>query len=694
MSIDERIQCLTQSQSPYVLEALNSPVKWWGWCSRAFEKAISEDKPLLIDIGAGWCHWCHVMDETTYKDPEVVQLINNYFIPIKVDRDERPDIDRRYQEAALLITGQGGWPLTVFATPKGEVIYVGTYFPPRDDMGLPGMVRVLRAVLDAYRNRRDQISELIKEVGNAIANSYASTTIVEDLDVSVVDDVVVNVVDTYDHEHGGFGTAPKFPQVTYHALLLYRGFYTGNAVINIVRETLIKMGRGGIYDQLGGGFHRYSVDSGWLIPHFEKLLIDNAELLMNYSETYAVTMDNELRDVGMGIINYVNNTLANPNGGYYASQDADVDFRDEGGYYKWSVDELRSLLSNDEFNVIYWYFGIFRFRDGKKAILHRALSIDEVANKLGINIDTAKSLLNSAINKMIDARDRRKSPRVDTTIYAGWSSAMAIAYAMAGDYMGIEDLINHSLRTVDFIMNNMYRSDGLRRAYRCNVLSLPGLLEDYSYTLLATLMAYSHTGNRKYLEFAIKLGNDIVNKFRAADGGFYDTDMPDEPMTLKVKPIADTPNWSPNSLALIALMNLYRVTGIDKFGKEVGNGVKALYPLAMRYGPAAASYFIALDWYLRDPPKVVIVGDADDNFMRLLKTALSIFRPGKLVVPIINDYVNDLIVDSSMRAMINEYRRRKVALAYVCAYSACTTPISNEETLRSVLTSFMRDKYS
>ena len=691
--IDERIQCLTQSRSPYVLEALNSPVKWWGWCSRAFEKAISEDKPLLIDIGAGWCHWCHVMDETTYKDPEVVQLINNYFIPIKVDRDERPDIDRRYQEAALLITGQGGWPLTVFATPRGEVIYVGTYFPPRDAMGLPGMARVLMAVLDAYRNKKDQINELIKEVNKAIANSYIST-VIEDLDVGAIDDMVVKIVDMYDREYGGFGTIPKFPQVTYHALLLYRGFYVGNTIVNVVRETLIRMGRGGIYDQLGGGFHRYSVDRGWLIPHFEKLLIDNAELLMNYSETYAVTMDNELQDIGAGIINYVNNTLVNPDGGYYASQDADVDFRDEGGYYRWSVNELRNLLSEEEFNVIYWYFGVYKFQGGEKAVLHRAMSIEEVANKLGINIDVVRSLLDSAVSKMINSRSQRKSPRVDTTIYAGWSSAMAIAYAMANDYMSIKGVIEHSLKTIDFIMDNMYRDDGLRRAYRCNVLSLPGLLEDYSYTLLAALMAYSHTGSRKYLEFAIKLGNDIIDRFRAPDGGFYDTDMPDEPMTLRIKPIADTPNWSPNSLALIALMNLYRATGIEKIGREVSNGVRALYPLATRYGPAAASYFIALDWYLRDPPRVVIVGDASDDFMRLLKTALSTFRPGKLVMPIINDDVSDLIVDASMKAMMSEYRRRGRALAYVCAYSACTTPISNEETLRNVLTNFMRDRYA
>ncbi|BDR91485.1 thioredoxin domain-containing protein [Vulcanisaeta souniana] len=693
MDFDERIRCLTQSQSPYVLETLNSPVKWWGWCAKAFERAVNEDKPLLIDIGAGWCHWCHVMDETTYKDLEVVQLINDYFIPIKVDRDERPDIDRRYQEAALLIAGQGGWPLTAFATPKGEVIYAGTYFPPRDDMGLPGMVRVLRAVLDAYRSKRDQIGELVREINNAITSSYVSITI-EDLDTGVVDEVVTKIMDMYDHEHGGFGMAPKFPQVTYHALLLYRGFYTGNAIINIVRETLIGMGRGGIYDQLGGGFHRYSVDSDWLMPHFEKLLIDNAELLMNYSEAYAVTMDNELREIGAGIINYVNGTLANPDGGYYASQDADADFRDEGGYYKWSVDELRGLLSNDEFNVIYWYFGVFRFQGNEKVVLHRALGIEEVANKLGISIDMTRSLLNSAISKMINARSQRKNPRIDTTIYAGWSSAMSIAYTMASDYMGINDVIEHSLKTVDFIMNNMYRNDGLRRAFRCNTLSLPGLLEDYSYTLLAALVAYSHTGNRKYLEFAIKLGNDIVDKFRAPDSGFYDTDMPDEPMTLRIKPIADTPNWSPNSLALIALMNLYRVTGIDKFSKEVNNGIRALYSLAMRYGTATSSYFIALDWYLRDPPKVVIVGDANDDFMRLLKTALRTFRPGKLVIPIISDSVDDLLMDNSIRAMVNEYRRKGSPLAYVCAYSACTTPIVNEETLRNVLTDFMRDRYA
>ncbi|GAB6946959.1 thioredoxin domain-containing protein [Vulcanisaeta sp. JCM 16161] len=632
------------------------------------------------------------MDETTYKDPEVVQLINDYFIPIKIDRDERPDIDRRYQEAALLIAGQGGWPLTVFATPKGEAIYAGTYFPPRDVMGLPGMVRVLRAVLDAYRSKRDQLNELIKQVNDAIMSSYVST-VIGDVNVGVIDEVLTKIIDMYDNEYGGFSTAPKFPQVTYHALLLYRGFYVSNAVINIVHDTLIRMGRGGIYDQLGGGFHRYSVDRAWLIPHFEKLLIDNAELLMNYAETYTVTGDDELRSISLGIINYVNSTLANAEGGYYASQDADVDFKDEGGYYKWSIDELRSLLSNDEFNVAYWYFGIFKFQSGEKAVLHRALSIEEVANKLGINADQARILLGSVIKKLIDTRSSRKSPRVDTTIYAGWSSAMAVAYALAGDYLGIST-INYSLRAVDFIMNKMYINGELRRAFRCNVLSMPGLLEDYSYALLAAITAYSHTGNRRYLEFAVRLGYDIINKFEAPDGGFYDTTMPDIPMAQRIKPIGDTPNWSPNSLALIALMNLYRVTGINRFRRGVDNGIRALYPLAVRYGPGAASYFIALDWYLRDPPKVVIIGDEDNEFMRLLNVALSTFRPGKLVIPIINDSVDDLIMDESVRAMINEYRKRRVTLAYVCAYTACSMPISDDEKLRNLITSFMRDKYN
>ncbi len=692
---DSRLNCIMRSRSPYVLEALKSPVKWWGWCKEAFEVAGREDKPVLLDIGASWCHWCHVMDEETYGDPEVARVINENFIPIKVDRDERPDIDRRYQEAALLISGQGGWPLTVFLTPTGDVMFTGTYFPPRDKAGLPGMVRVLNAVLDAYRNKRGQVDEIAREVRRTVSSGIQGGTIAEgnEPDPSVIGSIVTSILDMYDNEHGGFGAAPKFPQPTFHALLLQRGFYEGKALINVVTRTLISMGSGGVYDQIGGGFHRYSVDQEWMIPHFEKLLIDNAELLINYAEAYAMTGNGEVKAIGTGIAQYLNGELRNPEGGYYSSQDADVDPGDEGGYYRWSIDELRSVLTPEEYQLVYWYYGVFRFQHGEKAVLHIAMPLKDAAKHIGISEEEARALLDNAVKKLREARNRRKAPKVDTTIYAGWSAAAAMADMAAYDYLEL-DTLGHALKTVDFIMDKLYINGELHRAYRCSVLNLPGYLDDYAYSLLGALMAYSHTGSRKYLEFSLRLGYDILGKFEASDGGFYDTYLSEDIglTSIRVKPIHDTPNWSPNALALMGMYYLHKVTGLGEFKGAFDRGIKALYQSALSSGASAASYFINLDWYFANPPTVVVIGD-DEQFKALWQTALKTYRPGKLVIPIPGDEVLDLIKDEAILGMVREQRRKGEGLAFVCAHTACSMPINKAEDLGQVIASFMIDKY-
>lgn len=691
MSLDEeRRRCLAQSKSPFILDALNSPVKWWTWCREALEVAKSSGKPILLDIGASWCHWCHVMDETTYRDPEVVSLINENFIAIKVDRDERPDIDRRYQEASLIVSGQAGWPLTVFLTPDGEVIYSGTYFPPRDQGNLPGMVTVIKAVLEAYRERRDEVLNYASQIKRVLSVLPKPS---EDLDLSSAEMVLVRIVESYDHENGGFGSAPKFPQVTYHSLLLYRGYYEDESFVRIVVRTLRRMGMGGIHDQLGGGFHRYSTDPEWLIPHFEKILVDNAELLVNYSETYALTKDEYLREVGLGIVRFMDDELKNEEGGFYASQDADVDVHDEGGYFRWSIDELRAILTQEEFKVVERYFGLNRFPPTEKAVLHIADTVGGVAKSLGLSEERTREILHTAIEKLREARKMRRKPRVDTTIYTGWSSMGAIAYALAHDYLGSPTL-EHSIKTMDFIMSRLHGDEGLRRFYREGEVGGRGLLDDYAYTLNASICAFEHTGDPRYLSFAIKLSEEL-RRFEAEDGGFYDNPDTEDVglLSVRVKPIGDTPNWSPSSLAIVGLDRLSRITGNDEYRKMAERALKALYPLALRYGASAASYFIALEWHYLEPPKVVVVGEPDDeNFRNLWRIALSTFRPGKLVIPILDPGVGDLIKDETLRYIIGEYRRSREARAYVCAYTACSMPVKDEE-LSNLINTFMRDKY-
>ncbi|MEM4755400.1 thioredoxin domain-containing protein, partial [Pyrobaculum sp.] len=355
----DREACLRRSTSPFVLDGLRSKVQWWAWCEEAFQKAKAEDKPILVDVGAVWCHWCHVIDETTYNDDEIADIINKHFVPIKVDRDERPDVDRRLQEYAVLVSGQSGWPLTVFMTPEGEVIWAATYLPPRDYGGLPGMAKVLRAVLEAYRTKKGDIKKMAEDLSKEIAAWHNPSE--AELDRSVQLDILASLAASFDEEYGGFGTAPKFPPITQLDLLLLRHFYDGKSVYGkMAHATLRAMARGGVYDQLGGGFFRYSTDRLWLIPHYEKLLVDNAELLSLYARAYAHFGDQLYRKTAAGIIKWLDEFMRDPGGGYYASQDADVD-GEEGAYYRWTEDELKEALG-DLFPKAAEMFGLYEFK--------------------------------------------------------------------------------------------------------------------------------------------------------------------------------------------------------------------------------------------------------------------------------------------------------------------------------------------
>lgn len=656
---------MTGSGSPYLLKAARSPVNWWGWCSEAFELARRENKPVLVDVGASWCHWCNVMDESTYDDPEVARIINESFVPIKVDRDERPDIDKILQGVASSLSGQAGWPLTVFLTPSGKAIFAGTYFPPRDSMGLPGMPRVLEAVLKAYGGGG----------GVSISGAQTAGDHVDRVDLSAINGVLLRIMDMYDEEHGGFGSFPKFPQVTFHALLLYRGFYSNSTFIDAVVRTLEAMGRGGVRDQLGGGFHRYSVDDAWLIPHFEKLLIDNAELSMNYIEAFAATGSEYLKYVAVDTLNYINSVLGDDEGGYYSSQGADSG-GEEGGYYKWSMEELASILTQEELQLVYEHFGLNRFPSGEKAVLH-----------VPRDSSTGDSeALRAAINKMRIAREGREKPPVDHTIYANSTAAAAVAGLAAGNYVD-PAFADRALAAVGFLASRLINDGLVRRGYRNGKLLGPGYLDDQAYTVLALLSAFQRTGDRKYLELAVACGRGL-RAFMSGQGLLYSIQDGDAALRVPIDPLGDSPNWSPASIAVLAMDVLSRiVSGAPSPDAEAV--IKALYGEAVRFGPFAASFFVAVGDHFLDPPRVVIVGSGDEKFEELHEAALSVFRPGKLVIPVRGDSLDDLVMDGSIKAMV----RRGGTAAYVCAYSQCSMPIDDPIKLRLLITDFARDRY-
>jgi len=445
---------LKDSASPYLRSAAHQPIDWHEWGDAAFARAKVEDKPILLDIGAVWCHWCHVIDRESYENPEIAKIINELFISVKVDRDERPDVDSRYQAAISLISRQGGWPLTGFLLPDGRPFYGGTYFPPEDQMGRPGMKRVLLAVADAYKNKRDEILRTAESLADAVSQSEMFQGARAEFDLSVVDAQIRSITQQFDIKNGGFGTAPKFPHSSAIDLVLERYQQSKERhLLAIAETTLQKMARGGVYDQLAGGFHRYSVDEKWLVPHFEKMSYDNSELLRNYVHAATLSTGNAweapLSDTAQGIVLWVMKDLSDQeNGGFYASQDADYSLDDDGDFFTWTLDEVRAVLTPEESRVIELYYDVEphgeMHHDPAKNVLWIARGFNEIAQILNRDPDDVVTFKLQAEAKMMKARLKRPIPYVDKTMYAAWNAMFVSAFLEA----------SHSLITTQEIAGN------------------------------------------------------------------------------------------------------------------------------------------------------------------------------------------------------------------------------------------------
>jgi uncharacterized protein YyaL (SSP411 family) len=662
---DVRLSCLKATKSPFVLEGLHSPVKWWGWCREAIEAAKALDRPVLVDVGAVWCHWCHVMDETTYSDPEVASFINEHFIPIKVDRDERPDVDRRLQGMAQLISGQSGWPLTVFMTPDGEVVWAATHLPPRDVGRTPGMLTILKAVLEAYRGKRGEIAKFAEELRREVETWHSPAP--GELEREVQLELLTALASSFDAEYGGFGGAPKFPPIAQLELLLMRYFYDGVGLYRKMAEaTLDAMVLGGVYDHLLGGFFRYSTDRMWLIPHYEKLLIDNAELLAIYAEAYALFRKPLYLRTARGIVAWLDEFMRKPGGGYYASQDADVE-GEEGGYYRWALDELKEA-AGDLWPLAVEHFGLLdvEWPEGKATL--RVAKPAEGAE------------VEELYRRLLAARRRRRPPRVDTTVYSGWSCAAARAELMAARLAGVGEW-RHAVDTVDFVMAEMWDGKSLAHGWRDGAAVGKATVEDYGHCILAVLEAYARSRQLKYLDWGLELADTLTLRFLDA-GGFRDVEEVDPVVATPHYPFLDTPNFSGNAVSAIALTLLSMVTGRQDLQGASGKALRVLFGKLRRVGPSAAGLAIAVDLYLMEPPRTV-VGDAP----ALAETALSTYRPWHLAVPVAAGEWP--YPEQSIKAMLRGPR----PAAYVCAGMACSMPLTEPEKLRENILEFRKEVY-
>ena len=532
---------LENAASSYLRSAGHQPVQWHPWGSEAFERAQSQNKPILLDIGAVWCHWCHVMDRESYEDAELARVINEHYIAIKVDRDERPDVDVRYQAAVSAISGQGGWPLTAFLTPDGRPYFGGTYFPRDDRYGRPGFGRVLLTMAQVWRERREEALESAASVMGAIEHNESFSGRGGELALSLVDKIAASALAQFDARNGGFGSQPKFPHPAALDLLLEIAMNRGNNEARTAfTVTLEKMARGGVYDQLAGGFHRYSVDERWVVPHFEKMLYDNTELLRNYVHGFQSFVREDFRQTALEIVAWLDAVMTDrERGGFYASQDADINLDDDGDYFTWTLDEARPLLTADELAIasLYWDIGELgdMHHNPARNVLHRNHSLDEVAARTGKPLEEARSLIGSAHRKLLTSRITRPTPFIDQTLYTGWNAMAVTAYLETARVLRTATTQNFALLTLNRLLNEAW--DGNSSLYHVIAYPqgapppqrIPGTLDDYAFTVHACIDGWLAGGEMRFYHAAIKLADAMISRFydRTA-GAFYDAAEPSD----------------------------------------------------------------------------------------------------------------------------------------------------------------------
>ena len=684
---------------------MHQPIRWHEWGEEAFGAAKRENKPILLDIGAVWCHWCHVMDRESYDNPEIAAIINEHFIAIKVDRDERPDVDSRYQAAVQAISGQGGWPLTAFLTPDGRPFFGGTYFPPDDHWGRPGFKRVLLSIANAYQEKHGDVVESADAVLNAISHQEAFQGHAASVDPKTIEHIVESAIRQYDKHYGGFGTQPKFPHSPAIDLVIDYYVRTRNAAVHeVFTGTLEHMALGGVYDQLAGGFHRYSVDEKWIVPHFEKMAYDNSELLKNYVHACQATGDPLYAAIARDIIRWVDEWLSDrEHGGFYASQDADDSMDDDGDYFTWTYDEARAVLTPDELNVASQYYDIGEVgemhHDPKKNVLYIKMDIEKLAKNLGRSEEDVLKLLAAAREKLYTARKRRPTPYIDKTIYAGWNALMVAAYLQAAEALELEAARHFALRSLDRVLAEAWNDDARRMAHviaysdpAASRRHVAGTLDDYAFTAIACVFAYETTGALSYFRFARAITDAMLTRFfDPTAGGFFDTDVTADPqhligaLTARRKPLQDSPTPASNPAAVTALLRLFAYTNDSKYRDAAEATLECFAGIVDHFGIYAGNYGIALRMFTT-PHTQVIVHGSDRLADELYTAATRSFTLTKSVLRLRDGAVPENLPPALAETIpqIPAVREGR-SVAIICSAFACQPPVATVADLEASL---------
>jgi uncharacterized protein len=710
----ETLNSLSRASSAYLRSAMHQPIQWNEWGEEAFATAQRENKPILLDIGAVWCHWCHVMDRESYDDPEVARIVNQRFVAVKVDRDERPDIDSRYQVAVSAISGQGGWPLTAFLTPDGKPFYGGTYFPPDEHYGRPSFKRVLQSIADAYQQKNSEVVDQAQMVEVAISRAESFADGKGEFSPQVIEAIVEAARKMFDPQNGGFGSAPKFPHPAVLDLLMDQYARTGEEKLReVFVSTLEKMARGGVYDQLAGGFHRYSVDERWIVPHFEKMCYDNSELLKNYVHAYQVTGSEFFAAVARDIIRWMDEWLSDrEHGGFYASQDADYSMDDDGDYFTWTRAEMQAVLSEEESAVAGLHYDVNEVgemhHNPEKNVLYVRAPLEEIARRLGLTVDRAGALLESARQKMYAARLQRPTPYVDKTVYVGWNSLCVSAYLEAAKVLKLEGAKHFALRALDRILAEAWQPDqGLRHvvAYSDPAAErrlVPGLLDDYAFTAVACLDAYEATADLSYFNFGQRVGDKMVDRFfDPVSGGFFDTATAGAEKALGVlgtrrKPFQDSPTPAGNSVAAIALLRLHALTNQPSYREKAEQTLELLAGLADKFGIFAATYGIAAVHLSHPHTQIVVIGE-DDLAEQFCTIAAGFFAFHKTVLKLAGNEAVPQNLPPALAETIphlpgikQEKIKQGKSVAVLCSGFSCQPPVMDPEQFRRILGSALK----
>ncbi len=680
---------LAAERSAYLRAAAHQPVDWYPWSEEAFEKARREDRPILLDIGAVWCHWCHVMDRESYENPDVARIINENFVAIKVDRDERPDIDARYQQAVGALTGEGGWPLTAFLTPDGRAFFGGTYFPPTDAHGRPAFVRVLLSVARYYRENRSDVLQAAADLYRQLA---APPRPAGTLNPDVLAAAEDSLRRAFDPSHGGFGRAPKFPHPAAVEFLLRRHFRTGAPdLLEMAVLTLDRMARGGIHDQVGGGFHRYATDARWILPHFEKMLYDNAALLLAYTHGYQATGQEQFRAVARDTLDFLTGVLWDPDqGAFRGSQDADVGPGDDGGYFTWTEQEARAVLTEDEFAVLAEHYHL-RGRgevhtDPARHVLYVDRDPDVVAVSLGRDLEDVRRLIASGRARLAAARASRPAPATDPACYASWNGMAISALLEASAVLDDDRTRALALQALhSFLDGGFSPARGFVHVLGSDPASGVRFVDDQAQMAGALLDAYEATGQARYLAAARQVVELMLRDYRE-EAGFRDVprDASGPGVDLPHIPVQDAPTPSANAVAARVLLRLSRILHDEPFRMAAERLLATWAPALAPHGLFASTLMLAVDDLLTEPAHVTIVGPlADERTARLHSAARRTYRPDKIIS--VHGDADAVPLPPVVRAMAAAARE---PTAYVCAGTACAPPATDPQTLAATLAAF------